>query len=182
MMQAEDSMPKPKINSWPCTLHPESRATNEARPRCRACKAVWRKERYDAGKRDTPRCQYNSWRILAMRRGHAVDITFRQWLYLKSQPCVYIIDDRKTKSGIDRKDNTKGYVQGNCQPCCYRHNMVKGDWFTHEQMLDVVQRHHIACGDSPRSPSIRHSRTENVSLIVRPTKSATNSSTQIDSL
>lgn len=169
-------MKRPKISSWPCTLHPESRATNEARPRCRECKAVWRKERYDAGLRDTPRCQYNSWRILAMRRGHAVDITFRQWLYLKSQPCVYIIDDRKTKSGIDRKNNRRGYVSGNCQPCCYRHNMIKGDWFTHDQMLDIVQRYKVTCGDSPAG---KHRVS---SPIVRPTKSAINPSTQIDSL
>lgn len=142
-------MPKPKINSWPCTLHPTSRPTNEARPRCRACKAVWRRAAYLADKRGNPKAQFRTWCAAAMRRGLQVDITFRQWLYIMAQPCVYIIDDRKSKPGIDRRDNKRGYVQGNCQPCCCRHNMVKSSVFTHEQMLDLVKRYNVTCGDRP---------------------------------
>lgn len=153
-------MPKPKINSWPCTLHPASLATNEARPRCRECKAVWRKERYDAGLRDTPKAQFHTWCASARRRGLDVDITFRQWLYYRDQPCVYKINDVSVNPSIDRIDNKRGYVQRNCQSCCAHHNMIKSSVFTHDQMLDLVHRYGIACGnksikDSGRSPIVR---------------------------
>ena len=148
-------MREPKIKPWPCALHPESRPTNEARPRCRECKRLDRKAGYDAGKRGTPESQYKTWRAGALRRGQSVDITYRQWLWIRRQPCVYNVNDTRVQSGIDRRDNHRGYVQHNCQPCCYRHNMVKGNVFTHAQMLDIVKRYKVECGDTPRSLSLR---------------------------
>src|SRR5208282_1501126 len=93
-IRAEDSMKRPKISSWPCILHPESRATNEARPRCRECKAAWRHASYLDDQRDNPKAQFRTWCANAKRRGLSVDITFRQWLYIKAQPCVYKVDDK----------------------------------------------------------------------------------------
>lgn len=156
-------MRRPKISSWPCTLHHASRATNETRPRCRTCKAIWRRAAYEAGKGQEPKNLFHAWCANAKRRGHAVDITFRQWLYIKAQPCVYKVNDTSATTGIDRRDNTRGYVQHNCQPCCERHNRVKGDVFTHAQMIDLVKRYNVSCGDIRPSP------------IVRPTNSATTS-------
>src|SRR5208337_877115 len=155
-IRAEDSMKKPKISSWPCTLHPASRATNELKPRCRECKAAWRKERYDAGKGQEPKNLFHAWCAAARRRGLDVDITFRQWLYIKAQPCVYRIENGKSATtGIDRINNRRGYVQRNCQPCCVRHNMMKSDVFTQEQMMDLVTRYDVSCGDRPVKDSGR---------------------------
>lgn len=41
--------------------------------------------------------------------------------------------------GIDRLDNTKGYVEGNVAPCCYRCNSIKGNNLSHEEMILVAQ-------------------------------------------
>jgi 5-methylcytosine-specific restriction endonuclease McrA len=40
-------------------------------------------------------------------------------------------------SGIDRKDNEKGYTEENCVPCCKRCNGIKGEWLSYEEMLEV---------------------------------------------
>lgn len=34
---------------------------------------------------------------------------------------------KKGPNGIDRNDNSKGYINGNCVPCCKHCNYVKGD-------------------------------------------------------
>ena len=47
---------------------------------------------------------------------------------------------------LDRIDNSEGYIPGNVQPCCARHNAIKSDVFTHTQMIDLTQRYHILCG------------------------------------
>ncbi len=160
----EDSMREPKIRPWPCALHPESGHTKETRPRCRACMNANRRQHYqDHG--ESLRSVYSSWLWQSKRRGYAVTITFGQWSWLRRQPCVYKIDETPSKSGIDRKDSSKGYIRGNCQPCCARHNLVKGDVFTHEQMFDLVQRYHIVCGDTEGG----RKRSSLPSLIVRPT-------------
>jgi hypothetical protein len=41
--------------------------------------------------------------------------------------------------GIDRKDNTKGYVLENSLPCCYLCNRAKGDKPYEEFILWVVR-------------------------------------------
>jgi len=40
-------------------------------------------------------------------------------------------------SGIDRKDNKKGYTPDNVVPCCKRCNRIKSDLFTFEEMLKL---------------------------------------------
>jgi hypothetical protein len=171
-------MKRPKISSWPCTLHPTSRPTNEPRPRCRGCKAAWRRASYLDDQQDNPKARFRTWCANAKSRGFDVDITFRQWLYIKAQPCVYHIESGKSAiTGIDRINNRRGYVQRNCQPCCERHNRIKSDVFTHAQMMDLVQRYNVECGDNKSSLSLRSKATPTSSPIVRPVDSATNSST-----
>lgn len=61
-----------------------------------------------------------------------------QFREIITQPCVYcgesLTQERKTPAestgtfkytGIDRYDNTKGYVFENCVPCCRRCNRIK---------------------------------------------------------
>jgi hypothetical protein len=40
-------------------------------------------------------------------------------------------------SGIDRKDNDVGYVEGNVVPCCARCNYVKGEALSYGEMVQV---------------------------------------------
>lgn len=42
-------------------------------------------------------------------------------------------------NGIDRMDNTKGYIQGNCLPCCSECNYFKSN-MPYEKFIDLVKR------------------------------------------
>lgn len=87
---------------------------------------------------------YRSVRFVAQRRHLKFEMTFDRYLELVFLPC-YICGappqnvarkkfsryfDKPTLvefriQGIDRVDNTKGYVKGNIEPCCHRCNQVK---------------------------------------------------------
>lgn len=41
------------------------------------------------------------------------------------------------RMGVDRKDSSKGYVEGNLVPCCFVCNQVKGDRFSEEEMAEI---------------------------------------------
>src|SRR5208282_3898216 len=98
----------------------------------------------------TPKARYASIRKSARQRGITFDLTLEQFEAITARWCVYSIQiESGIRTGADRKDNTRGYSGDNCQPCCYWHNHVKADVFTHEQMLDLVQRYSIRCGNAP---------------------------------
>ena len=40
-------------------------------------------------------------------------------------------------TGIDRIDNTKGYVKGNVRPCCWQCNNIKSNYDTEDFLLHV---------------------------------------------
>jgi hypothetical protein len=42
--------------------------------------------------------------------------------------------------GLDRKKNSKGYIRGNCVPCCTRCNSMKGPYLTYEEMVLIWKR------------------------------------------
>jgi hypothetical protein len=52
------------------------------------------------------------------------------------------------KVGIDRKNNEPYYDVSNSQPCCLSHNAFKSKVLSHDQMLTVVRRYQIPCGDT----------------------------------
>jgi hypothetical protein len=41
-------------------------------------------------------------------------------------------------------------VQGNVQPCCARHNLMKSDIWTHEEMRAILRLYPKPCGDKAR--------------------------------
>jgi hypothetical protein len=78
------------------------------------------------------------------------------------QPCYLcgLLD----KTGIDRFDNTKGYVLENCKPCCGHCNLMKKDR-TYESILRNVEHIHtkyvkLTGWISTKSISVRASKTE----------------------
>ena len=139
-------------HSIPCPRHPSAIATIHHRV-CIECSKEYK--RLVRAKFGVPlKDEFASDRACARRRGLAWELDFDGWLWIVSQPCVYggcqggLVT---IKRGIDRKDNSKGYVAGNCQACCYRHNRFKSDILTHEQALDASNRYGIACGNmAPR--------------------------------
>ena len=133
-------------------MHPDDLGYPSDRRRCGQCKKVYNRARsavygYTLGTR------YGATRAAARKRGLDFTITLAEYKHLVSQPCVYqctsTSDSGQTlQIGLDRRDSSRGYTIDNVQPCCSRHNNVKGDWFTHEQMLDVVYRYKIPCGST----------------------------------
>ena len=75
----------------------------------------------------------------ARDRGLVFSISLSEFRTLTSQPCFYcgcppnkLITNPSGSSkylynGIDRKDNTVGYLLENCIPCCHTHNMMRRD-------------------------------------------------------
>jgi hypothetical protein len=95
----------------------------------------------------------NKWhntRRSAQMRGLSFTLTQEEFNRLLLSPCVYGSWRHSdiTPVGLDRKDNSVGYTEHNSAPCCSRHNTIKGSWFTHDQMLDIVACHPLLqeCG------------------------------------
>lgn len=81
-------------------------------------------------------------RSKAKRRGKewAIDSVYAYKLIIAS--CVYCGHTPnwpESRVGIDRIDSNKGYIVGNCVPCCSRCNSAKND-MSHEEFLEWVKR------------------------------------------
>lgn len=136
------------INNLPCSRHPESGGFPSAPTRCAECQRVARRAQYDQQGSSLKELFSNA-RAGAARRGHRWELTFEQWLDIVTQPCVYGggQPDLDIRIGVDRRDSSLGYTVENSQPCCARHNLMKNDFFTHEQALEIAQTYHIECGN-----------------------------------
>jgi len=138
----------PKAGKRPCPLHPDDQGSPSYRKRCAECKRIHERA-YRITHEQTITNRYSNARSQANRRGLEFTITLQEYEHLLSQPCVYSYNGPNHKIGqigLDRINSSKGYISGNVQPCCGHHNNVKGDWFTHDQMLEIVQRYQIPCG------------------------------------
>jgi hypothetical protein len=74
-----------------------------------------RKERY----KSNTLCKY---KYDARYRGYEFALERDEFMRMIDEPCVYCWSAR---GGIDRVDNSVGYVPGNCQPCCMICNQMK---------------------------------------------------------
>lgn len=137
----------PKLRSIPCPLHPTDTGLPSNRKRCCECFRIARRARF-AAQGETIGSRYASARSAAKLRGHEFAISLSEFEQLVSQPCVYQYSGPAAHIGIDRIDATRGYVPGNCQPCCGKHNQFKSDILTDDQMHDAVKRYAIPCGDT----------------------------------
>lgn len=61
----------------------------------------------------------------AKRRGITFDLTQKQFLSLWEQPCAYC-GGEVHKIGIDRVNNSVGYIISNVVSCCPQCNRLKG--------------------------------------------------------
>lgn len=92
-------------------------------------------------KKRTPSDRFHRCRWQARSRGHLWELTFEQWTSIVKDPCHYCNADTSsiTKgSGLDRKDNSVGYIVGNVVSCCYTCNMIKGTMLTYDEALVVL--------------------------------------------
>jgi hypothetical protein len=101
---------------------------------------------------------FNAYKVGAIRRSYTFELTLDQFLSITSKNCQYCgIEPQETNlikwwkekrnsldefklNGIDRVDNSKGYVESNCVPCCKIYNMAKltltlDEWHTWIQRI-----------------------------------------------
>jgi hypothetical protein len=68
--------------------------------------------------------QYATCRRGAVTRNLEFSLSLEDFVAYKLMPCFYCGDPSKV--GIDRIDNSKGYVRGNMVACCFECNRMKG--------------------------------------------------------
>lgn len=137
---------------WPCVCICGNQKTvyagslKSGKSKSCGCIRIDKKEYGAASKHNVFLCYKNR----AKRKGINFDLSKEEFLDAVSKPCFYC---GKTLSnymkagkrnggfsynGIDRFDNTKGYVKDNCIPCCINCNKAKLDQ-THEEFLNMVE-------------------------------------------
>jgi hypothetical protein len=94
---------------------------------------------------------YSSRRADAKRRYLTFSLTKDEFKAMASQLCFYcdaepaneygsnMYSENFIYQGIDRIDNSKGYVYSNCRPCCKYCNMAKSNQ-TEEEFLNRIKR------------------------------------------
>jgi hypothetical protein len=74
--------------------------------------------------------KYTILKYTAKKVGRIVGISFEEYsLLVKDKSCSYCGGSLSVcifGYGLDRIDNSQGYVVGNCAPCCWSCNMRKG--------------------------------------------------------
>jgi len=85
----------------------------------------------------SPKALYSLYIHSAERRGILFDISLDVFTEHINKDCYYCGQSAIPKrNGIDRIDNSKGYVSDNIVPCCFRCNQLKGklsvnDFYNH---------------------------------------------------
>ncbi len=84
----------------------------------------------------------------AHRRGYTVTLTFLEFQEMRTQRCHYCGGELPGQGhGIDRADNTLGYLLSNVVACCTRCNKTKGKWLSHDEMV-LVATHRVQLGSA----------------------------------
>jgi hypothetical protein len=99
----------------------------------------WRKRNQDTVKAyfQKDELKFKSYlKASALRRGHEFKLSYSQFIELFHQSCSYC--GKKDARGIDRVDNSKGYILENCVGCCGICNKMK--WrLTKEEFISQVK-------------------------------------------
>lgn len=123
----------------------------KSRKTCQDCYAISQiKYRYKAG---TVKHRYVHLRFSAQRRGIEFNLDrelFYEWFNNQKKECIYCnktfeqvqvstdrLDIKSKNLSIDRLNNNIGYQIDNIGICCGRCNMIKGNFFTRDEMLKI---------------------------------------------
>lgn len=89
--------------------------------------------------RRTPHGRFMESKSHAAKRGITWGLTEAEFIAARGNGlCVYCNGSLpETSAGLDRKDNSVGYLPENVVPCCYRCNTMKGKEFTYDEMKMV---------------------------------------------
>jgi len=90
----------------------------------------------------TPKRRFASTKWQSSKRGLEFSISLEEFIFEIEKPCVYcnnLLGEKSTyASGLDRKDNNKGYTVDNICSCCWVCNSIKGEHLSFEEMKEVV--------------------------------------------
>lgn len=105
------------------------------------------------------RSAYRTYKIHAKERNLIFELSYEDFKELTKQNCYYcgIIPKQRYKmkgnsygeyiyNGIDRIDNTVGYIKENCVPCCGRCNRAKDIWHQTNFLRwvkSIYEKHHL---------------------------------------
>lgn len=91
--------------------------------------------------RQTTQRRFGNAKSIAKKRELAFELTFEVYAELISHPCYYCANKlgrSLTGGGLDRIDNSKGYVTDNCLSCCTICNRIRNDFLTVEETKKVI--------------------------------------------
>lgn len=87
-----------------------------------------------------PEARYKRLFIRANLKKFKVNLTFGEYIKIIKNPCYYCNNSILSEigGGLDRIDNSKGYIRNNVLPCCNSCNRTRGDRFTVEEMKIMI--------------------------------------------
>lgn len=132
----------------PFTDYFKANTPDGLRNRCKEChnksNSEWRGstvkgQEYNRRQARTSRARYSYGKSAAKRRGIEFTLSVEEFIYiLSSGKCHYCgYDINEYGVGLDRKDNSHGYIMENVVPCCAECNKVKNDIFTYGEMIEL---------------------------------------------
>lgn len=102
-----------------------------------------RQRSYDQMHKKTLESRYSNAKAAAKKRGLDFTLTKEEYAAAIDAPCFYCNNYLGTKTlvatGLDRLDNSFGYVPGNVQSCCKFCNGIKSDVLTVEETKAAIQ-------------------------------------------
>jgi hypothetical protein len=77
---------------------------------------------------------YKTYKDRATKKGREFTLTEYEFGEIIAGDCVYC---GNPATGIDRKNNSKGYSLDNSAACCHRCNSLKGNLYDYAEMLEL---------------------------------------------
>lgn len=141
----------------PENLYANKRCKLCARARSRAKKIeyrkthpyIWHPDRIRWKAHYGPKQRFGDSKRNAKQRNREWTIPFDLFCTLIDTPCRYCGNPtQKTKSGLDRIDNERGYTPDNVCPCCTRCNWMKNtmsvkEFYSHIHLIAEMETHYF---------------------------------------
>lgn len=99
--------------------------------------------------------KYDQYKSRAKKSGLMFALSIEQFYMVCTARCyVCNRDGKKVELGVDRMNNTKGYVYTNVAPCCWDCNRMKSDMTIvefKEYVKGINPNHYLVTGETPKS-------------------------------
>ena len=100
-------------------------------------------KKYYQDNKEKPKHKFKEYTRSARRRNYEWKLTFQQFMTFWQKPCYYCGSEIKT-IGLDRTDNSKGYLMDNVVSCCEvcnkgKRSMSKNDFINHCKRIVKLQ-------------------------------------------